>query len=114
MAEQVKIRLKGGPCDGQNATVKRTGDLLPDFTCKATHYQPTGTVTTDGRVVYTTKKSQETPPPPAPTGTVKLTKAHSAWHHMLRRVFVDAPEELRRTAEARDALRLLRHRPRLR
>ncbi len=106
MATTVKIHLQGGPCDGQNATVQRSGDLLPGFTCKGTDYQPTETVNAAGRVVYTTKQSQQAPPPAATPN-----KAHSSWHQMLVNMFVDVPKELHGSRRAREAIGgLRRHR----
>lgn len=109
MADTVRIRLEGGPCDGQNATVQRSGDLLPGFTCKGVNYQPTERVTADGRVIYTTAASQQ-PPPPAR----EPNKAHHAWHGMLVDVFVNVPKELHGSAKARESIRGLRHRHGLR
>lgn len=114
MATTVKIRLEGGPCDGQNATVQRSGALLPSHTCKGVNYQPTERVTVGGRVVYTTKASQQKPPPQADADGVKTARAHGAWHGLMRTVAVDAPKELQRAAKAREAIRQLRHRKGLR
>ena len=114
MAETVKIHLQGGPCNGKNATVQRGGDLLPGYKCRGVQYEPTGRVTASGRVVYTTKASQEQPPPPTGGPVKEPARAHKAWHSMLRTIFVDAPKELRHSYNARAALRRLRHRPGLR
>jgi hypothetical protein len=107
VADTVGIRLEGGPCDGRDATVKRTGDLLPGFTCRKVDYQPTARVTAGGRVVYTTKASQKPPPPAPSSSSAKPLKAHGAWHGMLVAVFVTVPKELGRSADARKAIRRL-------
>lgn len=114
MATTVRIHLEGGPCAGQNAAVKRTGDLLPGYTCKGTNYQPTERSTPAGRVVYTTAASQKPPPTSGSEDGVKRAKALGSWHHMTRRVFSDAPKELRHTEKARAEIRGLRHRHGLR
>jgi hypothetical protein len=114
VAELVSIRLKGGPCDGRKATVKRTGDLLPGYTCEHVNYQPTGNVTKGGSVIYTTAESQKPKPAPATGPVAQPTSAHKAWHHMMHRVFVAAPQELHGAARARSGMRRLRHRPGLR
>lgn len=52
---------------------------------------------------------------PQPTGPVSAPlKAHHAWHGMLHSVFVAAPKELIRSAEARKAMRHLKSRRGLR
>ena len=114
MADTVRIHLEGGPCAGHNATVTRTGDLLPGFTCKGADYQPTERVTADNRVVYTTKASQQKDSGSGGSGDLKRSHGPGSWHQMLRRVFVDAPNELQRSAKAREAMRGLRHRRGLR
>jgi hypothetical protein len=46
-------------------------------------------------------------------GARRRSGAHS-WHHMLHDVFVEAPKELRHSAEVRREIRRLRHRRGLR
>jgi len=88
--ETVQIQLEGGPCAGRNATVKRTGDLLPGYTCQGTDYQPTAKVTSDGRVIYTTKASQQKPPTPV----VRAAHAHGGYADLQRTVNVHMPTAL--------------------
>lgn len=114
MASKVKIRLEGGPCAGRNATVTRTGDLLPAFTCEHVEYEPTAKVTQSGRVVYTTKASQKPKPVPGSGSGATPNRAHSSWHDMLHSMFVQAPKELHTSANARQALRHLAKRKGLR
>lgn len=47
-------------------------------------------------------------------GGAKPRSGSHSWHHMLRDVFVEAPKELRHSAEVRRAIRRLRHRHGLR
>lgn len=114
MAERVPVLLKGGPCDGRKTTAVRGGDLLEAVKCGGVWYDPTSTVTSAGRVVYTTRASQKPPPPPSAADVAKPIKAHRAWHGMLRSIFVAAPKELAAAEHARKALRELRHRRGLR
>jgi hypothetical protein len=111
---QVPIHLEGGPCNGRNAVVTRSGDLLPGFTCRKVNYQPTSKVTPAGRVVYTTKASQSGGGDGGGAPVAVPAKAHKAWNTMLRTIFVDAPKELKHAHNARAALRRLRHRRGLR
>lgn len=103
---QVQIHLKGGPCDGRNATVERSGDLLPGYTCKGTLYEPTDAVTPAGRVVYTTedsqKKAEETPP---------KTHATKSWHNLMKASLHDLPTAVQKgKRNARALARITRHR----
>lgn len=114
MAETLKILLKGGPCDGLKTTARRADFGPMSVVCKGVRYEPTAQVTKGGRLVYTTQKSQQTGGVAGEGGAPIPAKAHKAWHHMLRTVFVDAPTELRRAHNARAAMRRLRHRRGLR
>ena len=110
MADTVKIRLEGGPCDGRNATA-RVADFGPvGVKCGGVDYQPTARTTAGGRLIYTTKASQQPKPPPGAGPVARPNKAHRAWHNMLHEVFVDVPKELHGSARARRAIRRLRHR----
>jgi len=102
VADTVRIHLQGGPCDGQNATVTRKGDLLPGFTCKGTNYQPTAETTATGRVVYTTKISQQKPP-------AKTTEKHAteAWNRLAKAGLHDLPKAVQRSNENIRALKRL-------
>jgi hypothetical protein len=111
LAETVKILLKGGPCDGLKTTARRADFGPVSVVCKGVRYQPTAQVTKGGRLIYTTQASQQTGGVTGDSGGAVPAKAHKAWHHMLRTVFVDAPTELRHSYNARAAIRRLRHRP---
>lgn len=102
MADTVRIHLSGGPCNGDNATVHRQGDLLPGFVCKHTDYQPTPGTTATGRVVYTTKQSQQ--PPPAATTEKHAT---SSWTRLMEATLHDLPVAVQRSHEHLRALRRL-------
>lgn len=112
--EHVPVLLKGGPCDGKRTTAIRTVDLLDSVKCGGVWYDPTDRTTKDNRVIYTTRSSQQPPQPPPTPDVAKPMKAHHAWHGMLRHVFVEAPNELVHSAEARKAMRGLRSRRGLR
>jgi hypothetical protein len=107
---QVPIHLEGGPCNGRNAVVTRSGDLLPGYTCRGVDYQPTDRVTSAKRVIYTTKASQSGGGGGAGAPVAVPSKAHKAWNTMLRTIFVDSPKELKQAYNARAAIRRLRHR----
>lgn len=94
MATTVRIHLQGGPCNGTNTTVQRTGDLLPGYTCKGTEYQPTDQVTGAGRVIYTTKASQQQPPPQVPQH-----HATGSWHRLMKASLHDFPHAVQRSNE---------------
>jgi hypothetical protein len=84
--------------------VKRTGDLLPGFTCEHVEYQPTARLTSSGRVIYTTKASQQKPPAPA----VKAARAHGGYADVQRSINHHMPRSLRNAHHLnREALRSL-------
>jgi hypothetical protein len=114
VADRVRIRLEGGPCDGRNTTA-RVADFGPTFVvCQGVTYDPTSRTTKTGRLIYTTRASQQPPPTPTPTPTHKRSHAHGAWHHLMHTTFVRAPEQLQGVERAREAIRRLRHRRGLR
>jgi hypothetical protein len=114
VADTIPIRLEGGPCDGRNTTA-RVADFGPtSVTCKGVNYQPTTRMTASRRLIYTPRASQQQPPGPHVRPGTKPSRAHEAWNHMLRTVFVDSPKELRRAEDARQAIRRLRRRHGLR
>lgn len=111
---RVPVLLEGGPCDGVKTTAVRGIDLLHSVTCRGVIYDPTDRVTRDNRVVYTPRASQHQPPPPTPGAVASPSKAHHAWHGMLKTIFVHVPKELQRSARARHAMRHLMRRRGLR
>lgn len=114
MARRIPVLLKGGPCDGRKATA-RVADFGPvGVMCHGVQYEPTAKTTPSGRLIYTTKASQQPNPVPDPDDVADPLHAHNAWHGMLRHVFVDAPKELMQASKARRAMRDLRHRRGLR
>lgn len=100
MAEEVKIHLEGGPCDGRNATVTRSGDLLPGFKCEGTDYQPTTHETKAGRIVYTTAASQAPPPVNTPGH-----HATGSWHRLMKASLHDLPTAVQASNEHLRAIR---------